>query len=97
MGIASSIANLGPISTFTYTITNPPLRLATTGVTNATITLSWPGAPSAHYTIESTHSLNPPAWTNRPPHTNLPGIDGAMIRSVAIDGSTNEFFRVKTE
>jgi hypothetical protein len=93
----NSIANLGPISTYTYTISNPPPQITGLTLANSTFSLTWPGTAAARYTIESTLSLTPATWTNRPPHTNLPGFDGPMTQIIAIDKVTNEFFRVKTE
>ena len=93
----NSIANLGPISTFTYTIDNPPPPISAASLTSGVFNLTWPGVSVARYTIESTRSLNPPVWTNRVPHTNLPGLDGPMTRNILVDGVTNEFFRIKVE
>ena len=93
----NSVASLGPISTFTYTISNPPPAVSVGSVTNGAYNLTWPAVSAAHYTIESTPTLNPPAWTSRAPHTNLTGIDGTMTRSISLAGATNEFFRVRVE
>jgi len=93
----NSVASLGPISTFTYAISNPPPALSAVSVTNGVVNLTWPAVSAAHYTIESTPTLNPPDWTSRAPHTNLTGIDGELTRSLNVDGATNEFFRVKIE
>ncbi|MEI6198278.1 MAG: hypothetical protein WCS42_28505, partial [Verrucomicrobiota bacterium] len=93
----NSVASLGPISTFTYTISNPPPVVSAVSVTNGVCNLIWPAVGAAHYTIESTPTLNPPAWTSRAPHTNLTGIDGTMTRSLSLGGATNEFFRVRIE
>jgi hypothetical protein len=92
----NSIANLGPISTYTYTISNafPVIAISKT---NNSINLTWASTPAAHYTIESTPSLNPAAWASLPPHTNLPGAAGSMTRSVSIGSTANEFFRIKVE
>jgi hypothetical protein len=92
----NSIANLGPLSTFTYTISNA-FPIVTIGKTNNSINLTWPSVPAAHYTIESTPSLNPAAWTSLPPHINLPGVVGSMTRSIPVGSATNEFFRIKVE
>ena len=94
---ASSIANLGPITTFTYTISNPPPPVSAVSVTNGVFNLTWPGVSAARYTIESSPSLNPAAWTSCAPHTNLSGLNGAMTRSVVLPGVTNGFFRVRIE
>ena len=93
----NSFASLGPISTFTYTISNPPPAVSAGSVTNGAYNLTWPAVSAAHYTIESTPTLNPPAWTSRAPHTNLTGIDGTITRSISLGGATNEFFRVRIE
>ncbi len=93
----NSVASLGAISTFIYTISNPPPAVSAANVTNGVFNLTWPAVSAAHYTIESTPTLNPPAWTSRAPHTNLTGVDGIMIRSINLGGATNEFFRVKIE
>jgi len=93
----NSVASLGPISTFTYTIDNPPPAVNASSVTNGVFNLSWPAVSAAHYTIESTPTLNPPTWTSRAPHTNLPGINGSMTRSITVSGATNEYFRVRIE
>ncbi|MDB6028507.1 MAG: hypothetical protein JWM68_4730 [Verrucomicrobiales bacterium] len=96
VGPASSIVNMGPINTFTYTISNAPPQITGVAVTNGNFNLSWFGAAAARYTIQSTPSLSPIAWTNRSPHTNMTGVDGTMTRSIAV-GASSEFFRVKTE
>jgi hypothetical protein len=93
----NSVANLGPISTFTYTISNPPPAVSAVSVTNGVFNLTWPAVSTAHYTIESTPTLNPPAWISRAPHTNLTGFNGTMTRSISLGGATNEFFRVRVE
>jgi len=93
----NSIANLGANDTFTYVISNPPPPVSGAGVTNGIFQLTWPGVSAAHYTIESTHSLNPAVWTSREPYTNLTGLDGVMTRNLTLDGTTNEFFRIKIE
>jgi hypothetical protein len=96
MGVGSSISNLGPIDTFTYTISNPFPLVAITR-TNSTISLTWPGAASARYTVESTHGLNPAVWMGLSPFTNMTGSAGDMTRSIPLDSATNEFFRIKVE
>lgn len=93
----NSVASLGPISRFTYTISNPPPPVSAVSVANEFLNLTWPAVSAAHYTIESTPSLNPPSWSSRAPHTNLTGIDGLMMRSIRLGGATNEFFRVRIE
>ena len=97
VGTSSSTANLGTNLTFTYTINNPPPPISASGPSNGMFNLIWPGVSAARYTVESTRSLTPPAWSNRPPHTNLPGLNGPMTRSVTLDSATNEFFRIKVE
>jgi hypothetical protein len=92
----NSIANLGPIPTFTYTISNA-FPVMTISKTNNSIDLTWASVPAAHYTIESTPSLNPATWIGLPSHINLPGSAGSMTRSIPIDSTTNEFFRIKVE
>ena len=93
----NSVASLGPISTFTYTISNPPPAVSGVSLTNGIFSLTWPAVSAAHYTIESTPTLNPPLWTSRAPYTNLTGIDGLMTRSLILGGTTNQFFRVRVE
>ena len=85
------------MDTFTYTISNPPPPVSAVSVTNGTFNLTWPAVSAAHYTIESTPGLNPSTWTNVAAHTDLPGIDGLMTRSLSLAGVTNEFFRVRIE
>lgn len=92
----SSIANLGPITTFTYTISNP-FPVVAISQTNNTLNLTWNSTASAHYTIESTPSLNPAAWTSLPPHLNLPGAAGTMTRGLNLGDATNQFYRIKVE
>ena len=92
---ASSISYVGPFDTFTLTISNPPPALATSVAADGTLNLSWPGVIAARYTIESTPSLSLPLWTERVPHTNLPGLDGAMLRSLSAGGSAQEYFRLR--
>ncbi|MEY4918103.1 MAG: hypothetical protein RL616_2016, partial [Verrucomicrobiota bacterium] len=96
LAAGNSVASLGAISTFIYTITNPPPPVSAV-VTNATFILTWPAVSAAHYTIESTTSLSPATWTSRAPHTNLTGLNGVMTRSIPLNGATNEFFRIKVE
>lgn len=93
----SSVANLGPISTFTYTISNPPPAVSASSVTNGVFNFTWPAVGAARYTVESTPTLNPPVWTARAPHTNLTGFNGSITRSLSLGGATNEFFRVRIE
>ena len=93
----NSIASIGPISTFTYTISNPPPVVSAVSVTNGVFNLTWPAVSAAHYTIESSPTLSPPAWTAIATHTNLTGLDGTMTRSISLGGATNEFFRVRIE
>ncbi|MFM2293687.1 MAG: hypothetical protein RLZZ350_100 [Verrucomicrobiota bacterium] len=93
----SSVANPGAISTFTYTISNPPPSVSAVSLTNGVFNLTWPSVSAAHYTIESTPSVNPATWTSRAPHTNLTGLNGFMTRSISVSGATNEFFRVRIE
>ncbi len=92
----NSIANLGPISTYTYTITNP-FRITAVTQMNNTLYLTWESTASAHYTIESTPTLNPPTWNSLPLHSNLPGVAGSMTRSINLGLGTNPFYRVKVE
>ena len=92
----NSVANLGPITTYTYTISNA-FSVIAISQTNNSINLTWASTPAAHYTIESTTSLNPPAWTSLPPHTNLPGAAGSMTRSINVGNVANEFYRIKVE
>jgi hypothetical protein len=96
LGMASSIVNLGPITTFTYTITNPA-PVATISRLGDGIQLAWPGVAAGRYTIESSPGLNPPVWSAVPPHTNLPGTPGLMLRTVPISAAASEFFRIKVE
>jgi hypothetical protein len=92
----TSIANLGSISTFTYTISNA-FPVVTISKTNNSINLTWPSVPAAHYTIESTPGLNPATWNSLPPNINLPGASGTMTRSIPIGSASNQFFRIKVE
>ena len=94
---ASSVANLGPITTFTYTISNPPPPISSATVANGNLNLAWPAVSAGHYTIETTPTLNPPAWAELAPHTNLTGVDGIIQRSIAVDAATNRFFRIRIE
>ncbi|MST94985.1 MAG: hypothetical protein EXS33_06910 [Pedosphaera sp.] len=93
----SSVANLGPISTFTYTISNPPPAVSPGSVTNGVFNFTWPAVSAGHYTIETTATLNPPTWSEFRPHTNLTGIDGIIQRNIAVDTVTNRFFRVRID
>ena len=93
----SSVSFVTAPDTFTYTISNPPLAVSAVSVSNGVFNLIWPAVSAAHYTIESTPTLSPPAWTSRAPHTNLTGVDGTMARSIILSGATNEFFRVRVE
>jgi len=96
LAAGNSVANVGPITTFTYTITNP-FQITAVSLTNNLLNLTWPSSPSAHYTIESTPSLNPAAWSSLAPHTNLPGVAGSMTRSINLGPITNSFYRIKVE
>ena len=97
IGTSSSITSLGTNLTFTYTINNPAWPITAFNLSNGTFNLTWPGVAAARYTIESTPSLKPSSWIARPPHTNLPGLDGPMTRSITPTGATNEFFRIRIE
>ena len=92
----NSVANLGAISTYTYTITNP-FQITSLTRSNNALNLTWASAASAHYTIESTPSLNPATWVSLAPHTNLPGVAGSMTRGINLGVATNEFYRIKVE
>jgi hypothetical protein len=92
----NSIASLGAISTFTYTITNP-FQITSLVQSNNTLDLTWESSAAAHYTIESTPGLNPATWASLPPNVNLPGVDGPITRSINIGVATNQFFRIKVE
>ncbi len=92
----NSVANLGPIATYTYTITNP-FRITSLTRSNNTLNLTWASTASAPYTIESTPSLNPATWASLPPHTNLPGVAGSMTRNITLGGATSEYYRVRVE
>ncbi len=96
LAAGNSIANLGAISTFTYTITNS-FRIIGVAQTNNLLQLTWPSTPVTHYTIESTPSLNPAVWTSLPPYTNLLGTAGTMTQSIVFGSITNRFFRVRAE
>ena len=96
LGMASSIVNLGPITTYTYTISNA-LPTVAISKTNNTVQLTWTSTAAARYTIESTPSLNPAAWSSVSPHTNLTGVAGFMTRSFPSGNTTNEFYRIKVE
>ena len=93
----NSIASLGPLDTFTYTISNPPPPISAVTVSNGNLNLTWPAVSAGHYTIETTPTLNPPAWTSLAPHTNLTSIDGVIQRSIPVDSTTNRFFRIRIE
>lgn len=94
LGVSSNIANLGPIATFTYTISNP---FQITGITksNNTIHLTWQSTASVQYTIESSPNLMPGTWTGVPPHINLPGVEGSMSRNIDTGGASSGFYRIK--
>ncbi len=92
----NSIANLGSLSTFIYTISNAFPVIAVSW-TNNTINLTWASTPNSHYTIESTTSLNPAAWTSLPAFSNLLGELGAMTRSINPGTGANMFYRIKVE
>ncbi len=93
----SSIASLGPLDTFTYTISNPPPPVSAVSVTNGIFNLTWPAVSAGRYTIETTPTLNPPAWIPLEPHTNLTGFNGDLKRSIPVDSATNRFFRIRIE
>ena len=97
VGTFSSTTSLGTNVTYTCTINNPPLPISSVTLTNGSLNLTWPAVAAGRYTIESTRSLNPPAWTPLAPHTNLSGLNGSMTRSLPLTGATNEFFRIRIE
>lgn len=95
MGVGNSnTASLGPISTFTYTITNPFRITSTTRIGN-TIQLVWDSVAGVNYTIESTPSLNPATWASVAPHIDLPGVAGTMTRSFGTGNAPSQFYRIK--
>lgn len=94
----SSLAHLGPQDTYTYTISNgfPPISARVQ--TGDWLDLTWSSVSGARYTVESTPTLTPAAWSNLPPHTNLPGsATGSMTRPIDIRGMRQGLFRVKVE
>ena len=97
MTLPAGLTSWPGLQSFPYTINNPPPPISAASLTSGVFNLTWPGVSAARYTIESTRSLNPPVWTNRVPHTNLPGLNGPMTRNIVVDGVTNEFFRIKVE
>jgi hypothetical protein len=97
MGPASSIVNLGPTTTYTYTIDNPAPAITACCFSNNAVNLTWPASAAARYTVQASQTLNPPAWTNLPAHTDLPGVNGPMTRTIGLDGTGKGFFRLKVE
>lgn len=96
LGPASSIVNMGPITTFTYTITNN-FQIATVTQVGNTVSLNWPSSPLARYTLEGTASLSSPVWTNVPPHINVPGLSGLQTFNIEAAPGTNGFYRIRVE
>jgi hypothetical protein len=94
LGVGSSIANVGPNTTFTYSIANP-LPVVAISASNQVINLSWPSTPLARYTVQSTPNLNPAVWNDVFPFTNLTGGTGSMTRSIPLPAGSNGFFRIK--
>lgn len=93
----SSVANLGPISTYTYTILNPMPPIFIRAGTNQTLELTWESNPSAHYTIESTPTVSPTTWSNLPPFTNLQTTGGSITQHIDLGTMSPTLFRVKVE
>jgi hypothetical protein len=96
VGPASSIASVGPISTFTYTITND-FQITSLAQTNSTLWLTWPGNPSARYTLEAASALDAATWTNVSPFVQIPGVNGAQSLSIPWQGGSNRFYRLKVD
>jgi len=96
LGPASSIANMGPITTYTYTITNN-FQIATVTQAGNLLRLTWPGNSLARYTIESSPTLTPPVWIAVLPHTGISGVAGPLTRDIDVSGGTNQFYRIRVE
>ena len=96
IGVASNVASLSPIATYTYTITNPFRITSTTRIGN-TISLTWDSRAGVNYTLESTPSLAPATWSAVAPHMGLPGVEGTMMRSVDAGNAGTGFYRVRAE
>ncbi|HUS35726.1 MAG TPA: PKD domain-containing protein [Verrucomicrobiae bacterium] len=97
MGPGSSISTMGPITTFTYTISNAPPQITAFSLNDGTVRLTWPAVAAARYTIEKALSLTPAVWSALSPHTNLTGIDGLIDRNVPATDGTPEFFRIRID
>lgn len=92
---ASSIVNLGPMTTYTYTIRNP-FRITDANRHGNVLDLTWESVPAAHYTLQSAPNLSG-NWTDVAPHINLPGAAGSMTRSVPMGDAPAQFYRVTVE
>lgn len=93
----SSIANLGPVSTYTYTIINPVPSVSAVLQSDHSLYLSWESKPSVPYSIEHTPTMVPAAWSNLPPYTNLQGSAGAITQLIDLGTMPQGMFRVKVE
>ena len=96
LGVATSIANAGPFTTFTYTINNP-VEFTTISRGSNQLDLTWKSRAAARYTIESTPNLLEQTWTPLPFHTDMQGVEGTMTRSIITGNAVRGFFRVKGE
>ncbi len=96
LGVATSIANPGPITTFTYTINNP-IEFTTVSRGNNQFDLTWKSRYGASYTIETTPNLLDQTWTPLPLFTDMAGVEGSMTRSLFTGGAARGFFRVRGE
>lgn len=94
LGVAAYTANPGPYTTYTHTIETPFQITAHTRVGN-TLHLTWESLPEVAYTIETSTTLAPADWQPVAPHTDLPGVNGTMTRSLPIGNQPAVFYRIK--
>jgi hypothetical protein len=86
-----------PTVTFAASAANmPTLTITSIEAAGSKAVVSWPGSNSWYYTVEFAPSLLPlVTWSNLAPYVGVPGWDGTMSATNAIDGHVSRFYRVK--
>jgi hypothetical protein len=92
---ASSVAALGPITTFTYTIENT-FRITDVRRTAGVIELTWQSSSAGNYTVQSAPDLSG-GWIDVPGHIGLPGLPGSMMRSIPTGAAPTQFYRIRAD
>jgi hypothetical protein len=58
------------------------------------VRVTWPGSNGVTYTVQGTTNLVAGAWTNVPPHIDLPGPGGMMTATDAVGSAGHKAYRV---